>query len=174
MEKQPEAWMRDIHTPGLEPLLQPIANTWIAVTEEMEKALIDFPESHLWKQPANCASVGFHIQHIGGVIDRLLTYAEGKTLADWQFENLKAEENPRANKTCQQLLEVLKKQVDSGVNRLCAFRQEEFTDARKVGRAGLPSSVIGLLFHAAEHSMRHTGQLIVTARVLMALEQTAP
>ena len=43
--------------------------------------------------------------------------------------------------------------------------ERELTAPRGVGRAQLPSSVIGLLFHAAEHTQRHLGQMLVTARV---------
>ena len=168
LNKLPEAWLRDTKTTGLIPLLQPIINTWTGVVEEIEKTLAGFPEELMWETPANCASVGFHIQHIAGVIDRLLTYAEGKSLSELQFKNLQAEAVPAKDKTSQQLLDALKEQINSGTSRLCAFNVDDLTEPRKVGRAGLPANVMALCFHAAEHSMRHTGQLLVTARVLMA------
>lgn len=167
MEKLPEPWMRGTKTPGLEPILQPIVDTWTAVLEEIEKALNGFPESLLWEQPAHCASVGFHMQHITGVIDRLLTYAEGNTLSEAQFAKLKAENNiPAGGVGAAAVFQELKAMIKTGTARLSAFKVEELTQPRKVGRAGLPSTVIGLCFHAAEHAIRHTGQLIVTVRVL--------
>lgn len=167
MEKIPEAWMRGTKTPELVPLLQPVVDTWTAVLEEIEKALIGFPEERLWEQPAHCASVGFHLLHIGGVVDRLLTYAEGKALSEVQFVQLKAESEPATELGTTELLNKLKEVINTGIIRLLAFKVDELTEPRKVGRAGLPSTVVGLCFHAAEHSMRHTGQLIVTARILI-------
>jgi hypothetical protein len=56
--------------------------------------------------------------------------------------------------------------IDRAFNQLRATTSASLLDDRKVGRAGLPSNVLGLLFHAAEHSTRHVGQVITTARIL--------
>ena len=166
MEKLPEPWLRGIKTVGLSPLFQPIVDAWIGAKEDIHKYLTGFDESKLWDQPFGCASVGFHLEHMAGVIDRLLTYAENRILTQTQFEYLKAEGKPKTDVTTEILLSQLEKAMNEGAKRLIALSSQNLSSDRKVGRAGLPSSLIGLCVHSAEHTTRHTGQLIVTAMVL--------
>lgn len=160
-----EVWLQGEKTAGLSPLLQPVADALLESYEEIKTFMTGFPEELLWEKPAGSASVGFHLKHIPGVIDRLLTYAEGKKLTDQQFTELK-DESVEGNITQNALLTRLQKCVHNGVERLKAIPEPLLPQTRTVGRAGLPSTVIGLCFHAAEHSMRHTGQLLVTVRWL--------
>jgi uncharacterized damage-inducible protein DinB len=134
---------------------------------DAETALTDFPATLLWERPADLASVGFHLQHIAGVQDRMLTYAQHKPLSAEQFAYLKQEGQPiNSQQPVTDLLSQLRTQTDRTVAYLSEIDPDTLADFRPVGRAGLPSTVGGLLFHAAEHSMRHVGQLLVTARVL--------
>jgi uncharacterized damage-inducible protein DinB len=119
-------------------------------------------------RPAGVASVAFHVQHIPGVIDRLFTYARGETLSDAQFAALKREREPLAAGEIVPALEALGARVDAAVAELKTIDVSTLGDFRGVGRAKLPSTVIGCLVHGAEHAMRHVGQLSVTARIVRA------
>ncbi len=162
---KPEAWLRG-PVAEVPALLQPAAHALIQSREEVTEYLKDFPEELLWKKIAGRASVGFHLQHITGVLDRMLTYAEEKALSASQFDFLKkeGEENPEI--LVENLVTEFSEKVDKALEFLRNIPEENLTNFRSVGRKKLPSSVIGLLFHAAEHSQRHVGQLLVTVSVL--------
>jgi uncharacterized damage-inducible protein DinB len=162
----PEAWLRG-PVDGVPDLLQPIAHALLQVREEARSLMRDFPPQLLWKGPAELASAGFHLQHIAGVIDRLFTYARGESLSREQQDVLAVEgHQPDDGGSIEQLLDTLDAQVDRALNHLRATDPHTLTDARVVGRKQLPSTVMGLLFHAAEHAQRHVGQLLVTVRVV--------
>ncbi|HWB92772.1 MAG TPA: DinB family protein, partial [Puia sp.] len=100
--------------------------------------------------------------------DRLLTYARDQALTAMQLEELKGEGAPSEGQaTVAELLNRFNIQVDKALDQISETPETILTDIRYVGRSRIPSTVAGLLFHAAEHTMRHTGQLLVTARVLM-------
>lgn len=160
---QPEVWMRG-PVAGIPPLLQPVAHTLLQAQEEIHKMLEHFPDAALWQRPADVASVGFHLQHITGVLDRLFTYAAGLPLSDEQLAYLGMEGKPPA--TVSALLDALDKQLSVILRKLSQTDETTLTEVRTVGRKKLPSTVMGLMFHAAEHTMRHTGQLHVTIKVL--------
>lgn len=159
----PEVWMRG-PIPGIPALLQPVAHALLQAQEEIHGIMENFPVSLLWKNPGGSASVGFHLQHIPGVLDRLFTYAKAESLTNAQLKYLSEEglENPALS--VDRLLANLDAGIDSAVSFLGTISADELTAARSVGRKKLPSTVLGLLFHAAEHTMRHTGQLLVTVR----------
>ncbi|HEX9957777.1 MAG TPA: DinB family protein [Fibrella sp.] len=166
MSNQPEIWLRG-PLPNVPALLQPAAHALLQACQDAETALTDFPDALLWERPAGLASVGFHLQHIVGVQDRMLTYARHESLSEAQFTYLKQEGKPTDDQqSVSELLSRLRTQTDHTVAYLCQVDPGTLPDFRPVGRAGLPSTVGGLLFHAAEHSMRHVGQLLVTARIL--------
>jgi uncharacterized damage-inducible protein DinB len=148
-------------------LLQPIAHTLLQVKYEAEQSVIGFPEEKLWERPAGLASVGFHLQHLAGVMDRLITYAKAEQLTQQQFDYLAAEGKENKNISIRHLLSHLQQQVDKSIEQLKTINPSSLTEQREVGRKKVPSTVIGLLFHAAEHSMRHMGQLLVTCKVLI-------
>lgn len=166
MPDLPEVWLRG-PLPDVPPLLQPVAHALMQAREEIVAALADFPESLLWQRPAGVASVGFHLQHLAGVLDRLTTYAQAEALTASQLAALAQEGQPAdAATTSTSLRTAFERQVDKVLVQLRATSEAELTQPRGVGRAQLPSTVLGLLFHAAEHTQRHVGQLLVTARVL--------
>ncbi|AYA38888.1 DinB family protein [Hymenobacter oligotrophus] len=164
----PEVWLRG-PLPNMPALLQPVAHALLQAREELEAALLNFPDALLWHRPAGVASVGFHLQHLAGVLDRLLTYARAEQLSPAQLAYLRAEGNPeQATASTAELLQAFDEQVKLALQQLQATDPATLTETRGVGRAQLPSTVLGLLVHAAEHTMRHLGQLLVTARVLQA------
>jgi uncharacterized damage-inducible protein DinB len=163
--KQPEVWLRG-PLAEIPALVQPVAHALLQAKEEIHEMMTDFPDGLLWQRPAGIASPGFHLKHIVGVLDRLFTYASGKPLTAQQLQYLKAEAEASENTTVTSLLNDLDTQITSSLEALKAIDESTITEARGVGRQQLPSTVLGLLFHAAEHTMRHTGQLVVTVRVL--------
>jgi uncharacterized damage-inducible protein DinB len=164
----PEYWLRG-PVPDVPPLLQPVAHALLQARDEITTLMQDFDDALLWQKPAGVASPGFHLQHLTGVMDRLFTYAQGQLLSPEQLQYLKSEgKGEEGQITSQQLVQAFYQQVEKALAQLRAIDAATLTEARKVGRAGLPSTVQGLLFHAAEHTMRHTGQLLVTVRVLRA------
>ena len=167
--KQPEVWLRGPIT-GIPALLQPVAHALLEAREEIHDMMHDFPEASLWERPSGVASVGFHLQHLTGVLDRLFTYATGQQLSTQQLEYLKAEGMANNDIKIAGLLTALDTQIDNSLAALKNIDPDTLTNARGVGRKQLPSTVMGLLFHAAEHTMRHTGQLLVTVRVLKNIE----
>jgi hypothetical protein len=163
MSSQPEVWLRGPLN-GVPALLQPIAHALLQAMEEVNQLMAAFPEELLWEKPAGLASPGFHLQHLSGVLDRLFTYAKGEQLNQLQLTALANEGKPIANSIT--LLAVFNKQVDTAIVQLSETDTCTLTENRGVGRAMLPSTVMGLYVHAAEHTMRHLGQLLVTVKVL--------
>jgi uncharacterized damage-inducible protein DinB len=164
----PEFWLRG-PVPGVAPLLQPVIHALLQAREEVNQLMASFPDSLLWERPGGVASPGFHLQHLAGVLDRLFTYARNQSLSGSQLADLAAEGSPAEGQaSVAELLNRFNIQVDKALQQIRETPEASLTNSRPVGRARLPSTVGGLLFHAAEHTQRHTGQLLVTARVLIA------
>jgi uncharacterized damage-inducible protein DinB len=166
MENKTEAWLRG-PVDDVPPLLQPVAHALIQANDEIQTMMNDFPQDKLWEKPAGVASVAFHLQHIAGVLDRLFAYSKGLPISNGQLKYLSEEglENPSLKK--ETLLANLSAKISESVEHLKSIDAGTLLEERTVGRKKLPSTVLGLLFHSAEHTMRHTGQLVVTARLLM-------
>jgi uncharacterized damage-inducible protein DinB len=160
-----EAWQRG-PWPGVPPLLQPVAHALLQAGEDARRAAANLPDEALWSRPAGVASVGFHLRHIAGVLDRLFTYARGEGLTEVQLRYLAAEGEPGAPPaTAAALLDALDHAIARAIDQLRATDERTLADARAIGRARIPTTVTGLLTHAAEHASRHVGQAIVTGRV---------
>jgi len=163
--KLPEVWLRG-PLKDIPALLQPVAHALLQAREELNELMAGFPESLLWNKVAGMASPGFHLQHLTGVLDRLFTYAKGNALGTEQLAYLAAEGKPNDNLYTATLVERFNLQVDAALRQLAETDELVLTEIRGVGRSQIPSTVIGLYVHAAEHTMRHLGQLLVTVRVL--------
>ncbi|MBC7848374.1 MAG: DinB family protein [Chitinophagaceae bacterium] len=161
-----EYWLRG-PVPEVPALLQPVAHALLQSVMEVRDALKDFPTERLWDQPAGLASVAFHLQHLKGVTNRLLTYARGEQLSPEQLDLLKMEGTKINNLTVDALIDAYEREVDNALGQVKTFNEADLLSPRAVGRKMIPSNVLGLLFHAAEHAQRHTGQLLVTAKVAM-------
>ncbi len=161
-----EVWLRG-PLPDMPPLLQPIAHALMQAREEVNALMISFPDALLEVRPAGVASVGFHLQHLTGVLDRLFTYARGESLMPEQLTALSEEGKPtESSQSVSALVHTFNQQVDQALAQLRTTDEQMLTQVRGVGRAQLPSTVMGLYVHAAEHTMRHLGQLLVTARIV--------
>lgn len=164
-EKLPEVWLRG-PLPGVSALLMPAAHCLMQCREEIA-TVADLTADQLWAKPAGAASAGFHLRHIVGSLDRLLTYARGTQLDRQQLAYLRAEGEPgEPPDTTSTLVASAQAAIDSAVQVLRSTDDSDLVLARSVGRAALPSTVLGLLFHSAEHAHRHTGQLVTTAKIV--------
>lgn len=164
----PEVWLRGA-VPGVPPLLQPVAHCLLQCREELHTRVADLSTEQLWTQPSGAASVAFHVRHAGGSLDRLFSYARGEALSPTQRAAL-ANEGTRldaAAATGQALLASFDAVVEAALTQLRSTNPETLLDFRGVGRAQLPSTVMGLLFHAAEHTQRHVGQVVTTIRIAL-------
>jgi len=161
----PEVWLRG-PLPGVPALLQPIAHALTQAREDVNAWMIDFPDTVLWERPAGVASVAFHLQHLTGVIDRMFTYARAQALTEQQLEALAAEGKTTPGLKATVLLQQFNDRVTRALEEIKTLPEDILTQPRTVGRQHLPSTVIGLLVHAAEHTQRHAGQLYVTLRIV--------
>ena len=160
-----EVWMRG-PIAGLIPLLQPVAHAILQAREEVNLMMIDFPDALIWERPSGVASVAFHLQHLSGVVDRIFTYANNQILNEDQLEQLALESDSTQYLTVKGLLTRFNNQVNKALTQLKNTEERTLLEFRGVGRKQIPSNQLGLLFHAAEHTQRHVGQLLVTIRIL--------
>ena len=162
----PEAWLRG-PIDGVPPLLQPVAHGLVQCREEVAATLADLTSEQIWTSPAGAASIGFHVRHAAGSLDRLFTYARGEGLSPAQRAALAAETQPDlAPNAGARLTASFAEAVEAALAQLRATDSARLLDPRGVGRAQLPSTVLGLLFHAAEHTQRHAGQAVTTAKIV--------
>lgn len=149
---------------GFEPLVMPVVHSLLQVKAELDALLSTVPDALLWERPSGAASIGFHVRHIGGATERLMTYARGERLTPEQLSVAKAEATEQPDR--QTLLAGVHAQLDRALEQVRATPVSALLDERKVGRAGLPSTTLGLMFHVAEHATRHAGQALTTAKIL--------
>ncbi len=114
--------------------------------------------------------MGFHVRHAAGSLDRLFTYARGEALSAEQLDFLAVEATPGSPPAeGVDLVAAFERQVDRALDQLRSTPDSMLLEARGVGRLQLPSTVLGLLFHAAEHTQRHVGQIVTTARIVQSV-----
>ena len=161
---QPDVWLRG-PVDGIDPLLQPVAHALLQAQEDVERITAGLTADALWRRPGEAASAGFHLRHLIGATDRLLTYARGELLTESQRAWLATESKDGApDVRVEELVERLRLVVREGLAQLRATPVGSLATPRTIGRAQLPTTVIGCLFHAAEHGSRHVGQLITTVK----------
>jgi uncharacterized damage-inducible protein DinB len=158
-----ELWLTG-PVPGYEPLLMPVVHSLLQVKADVAAIASEVGGERLWERPAGAASIGFHILHIGGSTERLMTYARGERLSPEQLADAKAESSLQPEKDA--LVAKVVGQLDRALEQVRATPASALLEERKVGRAALPSTTLGLLFHVAEHATRHAGQALTTARIL--------
>ncbi|MFC0772490.1 DinB family protein [Terrimonas alba] len=167
-DQQMEFWQKG-PVEDIIPLLQPVAHAILQAQHEVQLVMNDFPGTLLWQRPAGVASPAFHLQHLSGVLDRLFTYARGEQLTPKQLNVLRGEGKENSTIHLTDLLVHFSRQVEKAIQQLKDTKEDSLLEIRYVGRKQIPSNVLGLLFHAAEHIQRHTGQLLVTARIVKQL-----
>jgi hypothetical protein len=162
-----EPWLRGTHT-DLPAVVRAVVHALELSREDIEHWCQPLSDEALNERaaanPDPLAPVAFHIRHIVRTLDRLLTYAEGRPLSSEQLVALKTELDPGA--TNAELFSEFRKGIDDAMGRLRAFAGADLEQPRAVGRKGLPTTVGGLLVHCADHTQRHTGQAITTAKIV--------
>ena len=164
MTKQ-EAWLSG-SVEGIAPILMPVAHALIQAASDIEQAGKDLTSEEIWTKPHGAPSFAFHLRHIAGSIDRLLTYAKGGKLNSEQFAELDAEAKFDETIDARSLVQTTSECIEEAVEFLRFVDLESLFEKRVVGRKELPTNVFGLLFHIAEHTQRHTGQAITTAKIV--------
>jgi len=159
-----EAWLSG-PVDGVPAVLQPAAHALLQAREDVAAYAAKLPAGLLW-ETRGAASAGYHLLHMAGALDRLFTYARGEALNDAQRAAAKAEAVPHPEFDTDALVTALNGAIDVALGQLRATDAGTVLDARRVGRLGLPSTVLGCLFHGAEHTTRHAGQFITTVKLL--------
>ena len=161
-EAVPEPWLRG-PLPGVHPLVQPILFSFAQVREDLAKHTAGLTSEQVWQKHGR-ASLGFHLKHLAGSVDRLTTYLTGHELSEMQLRALREENSGQEDAAA------LRKLVDDALSaseqRLRTLDPRQIYDPRTVGRKKLPTTVLGLLVHLAEHTQRHLGQAITLAKCL--------
>jgi hypothetical protein len=159
-------WLRG-PVPDVIPMLQPVAHSLIDCLEDVETRLAAVSVERIWAKPGNAASVGFHVRHATGSLDRLLTYARGEELSVEQLAVLKTESVRGAGPdSAEELILAFRQATDRALKQVRGTHESDLLAFRAVGRAKLPSNVIGILVHAAEHTQRHVGQMSTTLKIV--------
>ncbi len=162
----PEPWLRGTHT-DLPAVVRALVHALELAREDVEQACRPLPDEALHARPAGVAPAAFHLRHIPRSLDRLLTYAEGNQLSPAQLDALHSELDPGTPKAG--LLAEFRSGIDSALARIRAFALADLDQPRSVGRKALPTTVGGLLVHCADHTQRHAGQFVTTARIAQVL-----
>jgi uncharacterized damage-inducible protein DinB len=169
MDPLPEPWLRG-PIAGVSPLTAPILFTFQQAREDLDRATDGLTPEQLWASPHGFGPVGFHLRHIAGSTDRLMTYLQGGSLNDQQMAALRSEHVP-SGASRGELLALVEGAFRRAESVVRALDPAILAEPRSVGRKHLPTTVIGLLVHIAEHTQRHVGQAISAAK---SLRQHAP
>lgn len=168
---KPEPWLCG-PLDDVSPLTMPAAHALAQSRGDIEVHASNLTDSEVWLKPNGSPSVGFHLRHIAGSIDRLLAYTAGRSLTDEQFRYLGSEGLPgEPPLDTESLISSAQLKIDEALQVIRSIPDDMLFEPRVVGRAHLPTNVFGLLFHIAEHTQRHTGQLITTARIVRGMNR---
>jgi uncharacterized damage-inducible protein DinB len=163
-DTQPESWLRGTHT-EVDSLQRAVLHALELAGEDISKWCGPLSDAQLNARPFGLAPVAFHLRHIARSLDRLLSYAEGQQLDATQKAALKSELDEGATRAV--VVAEFSAALQQSKTRIRAFSPQQYNDERGVGRAALPTSVGGLLVHCADHTQRHVGQAITTAKVVL-------
>ena len=165
----PEPWLRGTHM-DVDAVVRQVLHALELTAEDSERWCAPLREEEMEARPYGLAPVAFHLRHVARSLDRLLSYAEGVQLDEAQLNALGSELEEQGSTRAGVLAE-LRSALEDAARRVRRFSPAQYNDARRVGRSGLPSTVGGLLVHIAEHTQRHTGQFVTTAKLLLAVRE---
>jgi uncharacterized damage-inducible protein DinB len=160
----PEPWLRNT-LPDIDPIRRAVLHALELSTEDAARWADPLTDAQLLARPSNLAPVAFHLRHIARSLDRLLTYAEGNQLTPDQLTALRSE---LTEGTAAQARAEFRTALATSATRIRAIDPNRFADPVGVGRKQLPTTVGGLLVHCADHTQRHTGQFVTTAKLIAA------
>lgn len=163
--EQPEPWLRGTLT-DVPPVHRAVLHALELAKDDIQRWCGVLSDAQLNARPAGVAPVAFHLRHITRSVDRLLSYAEGKQLSSEQLGVLKSELD--AGATVAEVFSEFARGMDQAAARIRALVGVPLDTPRKVGRKELPTTVGGLLVHVADHTQRHVGQAITTAKIVLA------
>jgi hypothetical protein len=161
----PEPWLRGTLA-EVSTVQRAVIHALVLAQEDLEMWCGGFSDAELNTRPAGLAPISFHLRHIARSLDRLLTYAEGRQLNSEQVAEMKAELDPGA--VHKELFAELASSLERSAKRIRAIDLASFDEVRTVGKKRLPTTVGGLLVHVADHTQRHVGQAITTAKIVAA------
>jgi uncharacterized damage-inducible protein DinB len=160
--RSPEAWLRG-PIEGVPPHLMPVFHSFAMVREDLARYTEGLTTEDVWRRTGTLPSLGFHLRHIARSVDRLVTYLCGEQLSEAQTAALKQESDPGA--TLAELLADIDAKLHDAERKIRAIDAAMLQEPRYIGKKRLPSTVLGLLVHVAEHTQRHLGQAITTAKL---------
>ncbi len=163
-----EPWLRG-PIEGVDPLIAPLFFSFEQIREDLAKHTEGLTVEQVWSHPHGLAPLGFQMRHIAGSIGRLATYLRGEPLTEAQIAESTREFDPGASRD--ELLAAIDRSMATAEQAACEAARGSMTEARTVGRMRLPTTVVGLIVHISEHSQRHLGAAIVTARLLRTLPE---
>jgi len=164
-----EPWLRGTHS-DVPPVARAVLHALELAGDDAQRWTEGLSDVDIHKQPLGLTSVAGQLRHIAGSIDRLLTYAEGRQLSEQQLTCMKAEQS--GSETREELLTRLQAALDQAADRVRALSSADLNTERRVGRKNLPTTLGGALIHVADHTQRHVGQLVTTAKLVKALRTT--
>jgi hypothetical protein len=163
MPEDPEPWLRGTLS-EVEPVRRAVLHALQLAVEDAARWADGLSEQEIFARPPGLPPVAFQLRHIGRSLDRLLTYAEGRQLNPEQLAALQTEMAPASKK---EVLEEFRAGISLAMERVLSIPPESFAEPRGVGRKMLPTTVGGLLIHCAEHTQRHAGQMVTTAKIVV-------
>lgn len=168
--KLPEPWLRGtlMH---VDPVQRAVLHALELAKEDIEKWCGDLSDEELNARPGEVAPVAFHLRHIARSTDRLLTYAENRSLSPEQIETMKKELDPGATRAS--LFQEFNTGLHSAVERILSIPPEWMSEPRVVGRQRMPTTVAGLVVHVGDHAQRHVGQAITTAKIVKSRRESS-
>jgi len=171
-----EPWLRGTHTD--DPAVgRAVLHAFELALDDLRKWTDGLTDLEIHTLPLELPPLAFHLRHIARSVDRLLTYAEGNQLSAEQLARMKAEEiGPQHDEreTLAVLLVEVENSFANAAGRVRALTKEDLNTFRGVGRKQVPTTIGGLLVHVADHTMRHVGHAVTTAKVLKALRVKEP
>jgi hypothetical protein len=172
-----EPWLRG-PLAGVHPLVAPTLYAYSQAREDIARWTDGFTDTEIWLRPNGLAPIGFQLRHIAGSVERLTTYLRGEQLTAEQLEAIQREMKPEPGRsgTLRELLIEVNEALHLSEQVIRAIHPGMLTEPRSVGRKHLPTTVVGLVVHLAEHTQRHVGELIITAKVARGAEhgRTSP
>jgi uncharacterized damage-inducible protein DinB len=169
-----EPWLRGTHA-GVPAAGRAVLHALELSLDDLTKWTAELSDAEVHSQPLGLTSIAFHLRHIARSADRILTYAEGRQLSAEQLAALKAE-NAGARQVGEgnqeslaELLAAVEVSFSDAADRIRVLATADLNTPRFVGRKQLPTSIGGAMIHVADHTLRHTGQVVTTAKLIKAL-----
>jgi uncharacterized damage-inducible protein DinB len=167
MEQTVEPWLRGTR-PDLDAVKRGVIHALELAAEDVARWCKGLSGEELEARLLGLAPIGFHLRHIARSLDRLLTYAEGQQLSERQLKALKHEMETQDREA---LFMEFAEGIEVAVTRVLATSPASYELTREVGRKKLPTTIGGLLVHCADHTQRHVGQAVTTAKLVIALRE---